>query len=65
LSCLVSHIVTVALTADCTWSVARWAGFRVPTADLLLITGLCSAIALAPVWAAWVLAFSARVALTA
>jgi len=56
LSYLVSYIVTLALTAGCVWAVARWAGFRVPTADLLIITGLCSALALAPVWAGWVLA---------
>lgn len=56
MSYLVTYIVTVALTAGCVWGVARWVGFRVPTADLLIITGLCSGIALAPVWAGWVLA---------
>jgi hypothetical protein len=56
MSYLVTYIITVALTAGCVWGVARWAGFSVPTVDLLFITGLCSGIALAPVWAGWVLA---------
>ena len=34
---------------------ARWSGFVVPTADLLIIVGLCNALALLP-GAGWILA---------
>ena len=55
MSYAIGYVVTFALCTACVWGVARWAGFRVPTPDLLLITGVCSGIALLP-GAGWILA---------
>ena len=52
---LVTFILSVALTGAWLWAVARWAGFVVPTADLLIIVGLCSGLAVLP-GAGWILA---------
>lgn len=54
MSYLVAFVITVALTGAWLWAVARWAGFVVPTADLLIIAGLCSGLALWP-GAGWIL----------
>jgi hypothetical protein len=51
---LVAFVISVALTGAWLWAVARWAGFVVPTADLLIIVGLCSGLALWP-GAGWIL----------
>jgi hypothetical protein len=48
MSYLVAFVVSVVLTGAWLWAVARWAGFVVPTADLLIIVGLCSGLALWP-----------------
>jgi hypothetical protein len=36
------------LTACCLWAVTKWAGVAVTVADLLIIAGLCTALALLP-----------------
>ena len=54
MSYLVAFLISVALTGAWLWAVARWAGFVVPTTDLLIIVGLCSGLALWP-GAGWIL----------
>jgi hypothetical protein len=54
MSYLVTFVVNVVLSGAVLWGVARWAGFVVPTADLLIIVGLCSGLALWP-GAGWLL----------
>jgi len=51
---LVTFVISAALTGAWLWAVARWAGFVVPSADLLIIVGLCSGLALLP-GAGWIL----------
>ena len=48
MSYLVTFVISVALTGAWLWAVARWGGSVVPTADLLIIVGLCSGLALLP-----------------
>ena len=55
MSYVISFALASLLTGGWLWGVARWSGFVVPTADLLLIVGLCNALALLPGWG-WVLA---------
>jgi hypothetical protein len=51
----ISFALASLLTGGWLWGVARWSGFVVPAADLLIIVGLCNALALLPGWG-WVLA---------
>jgi hypothetical protein len=55
MSLALAFVVSAAFSAGCLWAVAKWAGFVIPTADLLIIAGLCSALALLP-GVGWVLA---------
>ena len=55
MSLALAFVVSAALSTGCLWAVARWAGFVIPTPDLLMIAGLCSALALLP-GVGWVLA---------
>ena len=55
MSIALAFVISAALSAGCLWAVAKWAGFVIPTADLLIITGLCSSLALLP-RVGWVLA---------
>ena len=55
MSYVISFALASLLTGGWLWGVARWSGFVVPTTDLLIIVGLCNALALLPGWG-WVLA---------
>ncbi|HEX5642737.1 MAG TPA: hypothetical protein VFZ86_10445 [Thermoleophilia bacterium] len=55
MSYLATFVIGLVLTGAWLWAVARWAGFVVPTADLLIIVGLCSGLAVLP-GAGWILA---------
>ena len=55
MSVALAFVVSAALSAGCLWGVAKWVGFVIPTADLLIIAGLCSSLALLP-RVGWVLA---------
>ena len=50
-----AFVISAILTGSLLWAVARWAGFVMPSADLLLVVGLCNALALLP-RAGWILA---------
>jgi hypothetical protein len=54
MSYLVTFVISAVMTGAWLWAVARWAGFVVPTADLLIIAALCSGLALLP-GAGWIL----------
>ena len=55
MSYVISFVLAALLTGGWLWGVARWSGFVIPTTDLLIIVGLCNALALLPGWG-WVLA---------
>jgi hypothetical protein len=55
MSYAISFALASLLTGGWLWGVARWSGFVIPTADLLIIVGLCNALALLPGWG-WLLA---------
>ena len=57
MSYVISFALASLLTGGWLWGVARWSGFMVPATDLLLIVGLCNALALLPGWG-WVLAMA-------
>lgn len=48
MSYVISFVLASLLTGGWLWGVARWSGFVVPAADLLIIVGLCNALALLP-----------------
>ncbi|HJW76470.1 MAG TPA: hypothetical protein VJ787_12535, partial [Thermoleophilia bacterium] len=48
-------VLAAVLSASCLWAVSKWSGARTPIADLLVIAGLCSALAMLPT-VGWVLA---------
>ena len=50
-----TFVVAAVLSACCLWAVSTWRGARIPIVDLLIIAGLCSALALLP-RAGWALA---------
>ncbi len=54
MSFVVAFAVTAALTGGLLWAVAKWSGFTLPVADLVLIVVLCSGLALLP-RAGWIL----------
>ena len=53
-SYVVAYAISATLTGGLLWAVARWTGFALPTPDLLLLTLLCSGLALLP-RAGWIL----------
>jgi hypothetical protein len=55
MSYAISLTLASLLTGGWLWGVARWSGFVIPIADLLIIVGLCNGLALLPGWG-WVLA---------
>ncbi|HQF52667.1 MAG TPA: hypothetical protein PLE63_07010 [Thermoleophilia bacterium] len=57
MSYLIGFVIGTAFSSACLRAVARWAGFALPTVDLLLIAGLCSGLALLPVMG-WSLALA-------
>jgi hypothetical protein len=55
MSFVLAFVISAALTGSLLWAVARWTGFAMPVVDLLLVVGLCNALALLP-RAGWFLA---------
>ena len=55
MSIALTFVVAAALSAGCVWSIARWTGAVIPVVDILIITGLCSGLALLPAYG-WLLA---------
>ena len=48
MSYVLAYAISATLTGSLIWAVARWTGFALPTPDLLLLTLLCSGLALLP-----------------
>jgi hypothetical protein len=57
MSYLVSFAVASLVTGCWLWGVARWSGFVAPTADLVIVVGLCNGLALLP-GPGWILAMA-------
>ena len=55
MSLAIAFAVSTLLSAGCVWAVAKWTGVVIPIVDLLIITALCSGLALLPSLG-WVLA---------
>ena len=55
MSIALAFVTATLLSAGCLWAVTKWTGVSIPTVDLLIIAGLCSALALLP-GVGWVLA---------
>jgi len=48
MSYVLAYAISATLTGGLLWAVARWTGFALPIPDLLLMTILCSGLALLP-----------------
>jgi len=48
MSYVLAYAISATLTGGLLWAVARWTGFALPIPDLLLMTLLCSGLALLP-----------------
>ena len=55
MSIALAFVIATLFSAGCLWAVTKWTGVSIPTVDLLIIAGLCSALALLP-GVGWVLA---------
>ena len=54
MSYVVAFAISATLTGGLLWAVAKWSGFALPIPDIVLLTLVCSGLAMLPGWG-WVL----------